>query len=167
MIRLCYDDVAVDQHGGGVISLAFTKSGQRNAAFDASVINDAVVPQLFAVATANAPAGTSRDCYIFAGSEARFYGLFSQALEELGLSPFGFRPDSIRRGGATAFFRATGNMSATLERGRWATLRVGRIYVNDGLAKEVELRFSAALTEDLRERAMAVLTALQCWGDWS
>ena len=41
-------------------------------------------------------------------------------------------------------------MEATLDRGRWSTPRVARIYLNDGLAREVELRFSAEQTERLR-----------------
>ena len=82
----------------------------------------------------------------------------------VGLGSFGFRPYSLRRGGATAYFRATRDMGATIERGRWATLRVARIYINDGLAKEVELRFPAAVTALLQQCAQAVFSALQVWG---
>ena len=35
-------------------------------------------------------------------------------------------------------------MELTLERGRWSTVRVGRIYINDGLAKETEMKLSDA-----------------------
>ena len=35
-------------------------------------------------------------------------------------------------------------MEATLDRGRWSSARVARIYVNDGLAREVERIFSPA-----------------------
>ena len=161
LLSLTWADISVDRSGGGVISLAHTKVGQRNAAFEASVILDPVVPGLLRRARAQAVPGTSEDCYIFPGSEARFYLLFGQALEELGLAACGFRPYSLRRGGATAYFRATRNMSATIERGRWATLRVARIYVNDGLAKEVELRLPSEQQARLRRRARSLVLSLQ------
>ena len=140
MLSLTYEDVRVDRSGGGVISLAHTKVGQQNAAFEASVMLDPLVPAAFARACAGAAAGTSKGFYIFPGNEARFYKLFDQALSALGLDHMGFRPYSLRRGGATAFYRATCNMSATIERGRWATIRVARIYINDGLSFVVRLK---------------------------
>ena len=103
----------------------------------------------------------------------------------------GFRPYSLRRGGATAFYRATCNMAATIERGRWATIRVARIYINDGLsfafglilslnnkhattkhvyvymfksdglAKEVELALTPEAERRLRLRAESLISALQ------
>ena len=161
MLSLTFADVKTDAKGGGVISLAHTKVGQQNAAFEASVMLDPIVPALYARAVAAVPAGTSPDFYIFAGSEARFYALFTEALEALGLGHLGFRPYSLRRGGATAFYRATRNMSATIERGRWATVRVARIYINDGLAKEVEISIPELLLRHLRLRAEALICAMQ------
>ena len=131
---MTFEDIRVDGSGGGVISLAHTKVGQQNAAFEASVILDPLVPAAFAQACAHAAAGTSKNFYIFAGNESRFYKLFDRALSALKLEHMGFRPYSLRRGGATAFYRATCNMSATIERGRWSTIRVARIYINDGLS---------------------------------
>ena len=69
------------------------------------------------------------------------------------MEAFGFRPYSLRRGGATAFYRATRNMPATIERGPWSTLRVARIYINDGLAKEIDLQFSTDQQARLLSRA--------------
>ena len=161
LLSLTWADVTVDGFGGGVISLAHTKTGQRNAAFEASVILNPIVALLFSRAKAGAAPGTASDFYIFPGSEARFYKLFEEGLQALGLQEFGFRPYSLRRGGATAFYRATRNMSATLERGRWSTARVGRIYINDGLAKEVELRLPPAALALLQRRARALFDALQ------
>ena len=163
LLSLTWADVQLDSSDKGVISLAHTKIGQRTASFEACVMNDPMVGKLFRLARSRRTPGTSEDFYIFAGSEARFYSLFQAAIEELDLSSFGFRPYSLRRGGATAYFRATGNMPATIERGRWATLRVARIYINDGLAKEVDLRFSEALTTALTQRGsiLAALVRLQ------
>ena len=142
LLSLTFRDVKIDQSGGGVISLAHTKVGQQNAAFEASVMLDPLVSAAYARACAGVAAGTSTEFYIFPGNEARFYKLFNQALTALGLDHMGFRPYSLRRGGATAFYRATCNMAATIERGRWATIRVARIYINDGLSFVVGLILS-------------------------
>ena len=138
-----------------------TKIGQRTAAFEASVILDPMVPALYRRALAARPAGTAEDFYIFAGSESQFYPLFQKGMEELGVSGMGFRPYSLRRGGATAFYRATCDMPATIERGRWATIRVARIYINDGLAKELELQLTKSILSSLSRRALLVTQALQ------
>ena len=87
--------------------------------------------------------------------------LFAEALEALGLSQYGFRPYSLRRGGATAFYRATRNMPATIERGRWSTARIARIYINDGLAKEIEIHLPEDVLRQLHVRARSLLSALQ------
>ena len=48
-----------------MIALSHTKVGQQMAAFEASVIYDPVVIDLYLLARANAPLGTSCDFYIF------------------------------------------------------------------------------------------------------
>ena len=161
LLSLTWADVIVDKDGRGVISLAHTKVGQRNAALEASVILDPLVGRQFERALAARVPGTADDFYVFAGSEAKFYEIFAQALDRLGLSSFGFRPYSLRRGGATAYYRSTRNMAATIERGRWATVRVARIYINDGLAKEVELRLPLDVASRLTARVKALKTALR------
>ena len=50
-------------------------------------------------------------------------------------------------------------MEATLDRGRWASARVARIYVNDGLAREVELRFNT----DTQARLALMVSAFRLW----
>ena len=84
-----------------------------------------------------------------------FYSTFKKGLRWLGLEEFGFQPYSLRRGGATAYFRATRNMEMALDRGRWSSARVARIYLNDGLAREVELRFGVATQGVLRTAVSA------------
>ena len=88
-----------------------------------------------------------------------FYLVFKAGLTWLGLEGFGFQPYSLRRGGATAFFRATRSMEAALGRGRWSSARVARIYVNDGLAREVELRFSS----EIQDRLKLLVAAFGLW----
>ena len=47
-------------------------------------------------------------------------------------SAHGFRPYSLRRGGATELFQRTQSMEAALIRGRWESSRVARVYISDG-----------------------------------
>ena len=46
-------------------------------------------------------------------------------------------------------------MEAFLDRGKWSSTRVARIYVNDGLAKEVELRFPPSVARRVDAKAAA------------
>ena len=119
-----------------------------------------MVVQLYKLARSRLPIGSSLDSYIFLPSRGRFYELFDEAMVDLGLAEFHFRPYSIRRGGATAHYRFCGSMESTLNRGRWTGVRVARIYVNDGLAKEVELALPRDLSDRLSYQAFALLEIL-------
>ena len=46
----------------------------------------------------------------------------------------GYTFHTIRRGGATHFFRAAANLGATMEHGRWTSVATVRIYITEGLA---------------------------------
>ena len=156
MLAMRLSDLTFGSDGRGVVNLGYTKGGKRHAAFEASAVNDPVCGRVFLKVLADLPSGTSMENYVFRGKTHRFYALFHAGIKFLGLEEFGFLPYSIRRGGATAFFRATRNMEAALDRGRWSSARVGRIYLNDGLAREVELRFSQSVVADLRHYAAAL-----------
>ena len=159
MLSLTYADIVTDPDDRGVVRLGHTKTGQRHAAFEASVINDPVVGKVYRALKRSLPIDMHPDHYIFPQSQYVFYKLFHEGLDWIGVKSMGFQPYSIRRGGATAFFRATRNMEATLDRGRWASARVARIYVNDGLAKAVELQYP----EGTEFRLATMAKALEIW----
>ena len=161
MLSLIISDVILDDHDTGVVRLEHTKTGQRTAAFEASTLNDPLCGRLFRAFLKTLPCDTNRRNYVFFPRVHAFYRLFRDGLRWLGLESFGFLPYSIRRGGATAFFRATRSMEAALDRGRWASARVARIYLNDGLAREVEVQMSTQLRERLRTMASALNQWLQ------
>ena len=161
MLAMIGSDLAFDVSDRGVIRLAHTKTGQRHGAFEASTINDPACGRLFRAFRRRLPPGTHDDNYIFRPKIHRFYALFEAGLKWLGLESFGFKPYSVRRGGATAYFRATRNMEAALDRGRWSSARVARIYLNDGLAREVELQ----LPGPVRERLAVLAAAFRLWLD--
>ena len=159
ILSLTIGDISLDRRGSGVIKLAHTKTGQRHAAFEASTMLDPMVAKLFLCFQKQLPPGTHKGHYIYAGSMKSFYDLFEAGLAWLGVQSYGLKPYSIRRGGATSYYRRTRRMDDTLERGRWASYRVARIYVNDGLAKEVEMNFPP-LTQ---ARLETVANALALW----
>ena len=53
--------------------------------------------------------------------------------------PFGCRPYSLRRGGATHYFQLHGRFDSLLVLGRWQAASTARIYLNEGLAVLAEL----------------------------
>ena len=161
MLGLTWADIRISPGKGGGISLTHTKSGQRTAAFEASVILDPMVEALHARAKAGRLPGAADNAYIFPGSDQHFYKLWHKCLKALGLEELGFRPYSLRRGGATAYYRACRSMENTIERGRWANYKVARIYINDGLAKEVELRLPTEILDNCKKRMRALISALQ------
>ena len=67
---------------------------------------------------------------------------FSDALSALKLESFAFRPYSLRRGGATHWFRHHGSFDKLLVQGRWAAPKTAKIYINEGLAILAELNLS-------------------------
>ena len=159
LLSLILDDLSFDDNNQGVVKLAHTKTGQRHAAFEAATINDPAIGLLYKRLRAALPPNTSGRNYVFLSKPHVFYRLFKQGIKWLGLDEHGFLPYSLRRGGGTAFFRATRNMEATLDRGRWSSARVARIYVNDGLAREVELNLSPAV----RGRLAVLVSAFGLW----
>ena len=51
----------------------------------------------------------------------------------------GFRPYSLRRGGATFWFQKWGSLDRLMLLGRWHAVKTARIYVNEGLALLAEM----------------------------
>ena len=66
-------------------------------------------------------------------SPAKWRALFNSCLEGLGIQSLGFRPYSLRRGGATYWFQRHQNLDRILLQGRWHTQKSARIYLNEGL----------------------------------
>lgn len=128
----------------GICSLIGTKSGKRNAANEVISISDPLVlcmlAELFSLRKENG------DCNgrLYTSSSSTFRKRFNSLCEYFELQSFVFRPYSLRRGGATAFFQKSQSMEATLIRGRWESSRVARIYISDGLSFIPQLKMTPA-----------------------
>lgn len=112
----------------GVLLLPWTKSGERTGAPETVSFSDALVCHYLRRACALVPP----EARLFLGSGSQFRSLFDAALDALQVNHVGFRPYSLRRGGATADFLEHGSAATTQLRGRWGSLRVCRIYVTEG-----------------------------------
>ena len=117
-----------DSRPHGVLRLPWTKSGERTGAPESVVFNDPLVSRLPDLACARV-AEAER---IFPSRGSRFRHLFENALQALQLDGRGYRPYSLRCGGAAADFLEHGSATTTQLRGRWASLKVRRIYVTLG-----------------------------------
>ena len=86
--------------------------------------------------------GLMADDTLLGLSSLEFRSFFDTALRALKLEPFNFRPYSLRRGGACHHLRMFNDLELTLFRGRWGNLKVGRVYLNDGLASWTKLKMT-------------------------
>ena len=135
----------------GVISLAETKSGLRNAAKETvSVQSDLALEVLRATIKQKRSLQMDR-VPIWSKSAQCFRNTFAHHIKRFNLETHRFRPYSLRRGGATALFQRTGSMEAALLKGRWASTKVAKIYLADGLSFLPGLRFSAKARDMLAE----------------
>lgn len=124
---------------GAVISLGLTKGAKRTGAAESVTLYvKEVLKKLWQwkqVARQHEP---------LVPSSSRWRKLFSRCIDELHLSSFGFRPYSLRRGGATFWFHRHGSFDKLLILGRWQASRTARIYLNEGLAMLAEMTMPKA-----------------------
>jgi integrase len=73
-----------------------------------------------------------------------FRQVFNHIVTQLNLVDWGFKPYSLRRGGATEHFRRFNSLSATVVKGRWASSKMARVYLNDGLATLASYKFNSS-----------------------
>ena len=117
-----------------IIRLRSTKTSQRFAAHDAISITDKIVLELLSHLCQVRREQRCEQLPLWNGTAQAFRVRFGQLCEIYGLQHHGFRPYSLRRGGATALFQNSGSMETTLARGRWESSRVAKIYINDALS---------------------------------
>ena len=82
--------------------------------------------------------------------ERGFRKLWHRVAMALDMHTFAIRPYSLRRGGATWWFRATHSYDAVAERGRWSNVRICRRYIEDAAAQPTSCRLTAQQDKHLR-----------------
>lgn len=159
LLALQWQDVEFNQQCG-IITLQSSKSGLRTGTEEAIAVRDSLTLQLLHTlfSTRNWVPGDKLWPY----SAQSFRNTFANYLAHFGLKELLFKPYSLRRGGATFLLQCGLPMETILLRGRWRSLNVARLYLEDGLAQLPKLRLSEQRIIHLRTyAARAPLTVFQ------
>ena len=148
LTNLVKGDVHLDvARGTGVLNLGLTKGGQRRGVVEHVTLDDSNVIRLLSLACEKLQRGD-----LVCGRTGRDFTMKYQSyLARLHLGSDGYKPYSLRRGGATHWFRRSGSMTQTCERGRWSNAKTARIYINDGLLVLLDVQLTGPQRELVRE----------------
>ena len=143
---------------GVVLTLHHTKGAQRaNEPCEEIVLSDPLAALAATMLKAhNRPGDTLSGLTPY-----RFRSQWFQLLQHFQLQGHGFRPYSLRRGGATHFFRQTGNLASTMLVGRWKHLSTARLYLKEAKAALQTLEFSHAVSRRVSQSSRAGLRRLR------
>ena len=123
------------RNGKGLVTLPASKGGTRhNVKESATIQNPKLLVLLEELVLVKKEANLYR-APIWTGTGTQFRRQFHDRTKFFRVDHLQFRPCSLRRGGATAYFNRTGLMEQTLLRGRWASVSVARLYLCDALAQ--------------------------------
>ena len=143
----CQDILFSDNLNSAILQLPNTKSQQRTGNAESVTVTDShLVKLLFSLVRHREPGDSLLDL-----SAAQFRAYFQKLCVSTALPDAAWQPYSLRRGGATADFRAYGKLDSTMVRGRWSNQRTCRIYINDAMSMLPLLTVSAKDQERLEK----------------
>ena len=145
--------VALPVGQAGVLSLPWTKIGQQRGARETVVVED----ELTLFWLRKVIADRQRGQPLLEGNSYAFRKFFDRCISDLGLGGYGYKPYSLRRGGATHDFTLHQDLQRCLFRGRWGDIRTGRIYICDGAALLAEFH----MTVDPKTRVAKAIASLR------
>ena len=126
----------------GIVRLPCTKTGQRHAAGETVAFDDWFTLDVLKELCILRRHQLGPEAPLWLLSPQTFRYRFNHLLHRLGLISHGFRPYSLRRGGATFLFQQTGSMEVALLKGRWNSPQVAKVYIMDGLSHVPNMTFS-------------------------
>ena len=153
LLSLRFRDIQLSL-GAGVVTIQAGKSGLRHSIAEAVAIYDPVVRQLGDLVTL-LPHHHCGSSLVWPYSAAAFRRLFQQCVIEFHLASLGYKPYSLRRGGATHDFIVKGVLEPIILRGRWRSLGVARLYLEDGLAQYPSLTLPSTVQHRIASAASA------------
>lgn len=136
----------------GIVTIRGGKSGLRHNIDEAVAIYDPLVVQLGHL-VALLPHNTSPQSFVWPWSAAAFRQNFARCVDYFSLQNLNYKPYSLRRGGATHDYVKKGLLEPILLRGRWHSLAVTRLYLEDGLAQLPSLALPGSTLSFLRQSA--------------
>ena len=122
----------------GIVSLKMTKSGVRAGADEAIALRDSLCLQLLETwRCVHKPSPGDR---LWPYSAQLFREQFRRYQRFFRIAHLNLKPYSLRRGGATLLLQQGVAMESILLRGRWRSLAVARVYLQDALSMIPSLR---------------------------
>ena len=112
-----------------LLALGLTKAGKRVGAAESVVLGFDVV-----VTAVRHWISLAKSRESLTPAPAKWRAIFNECLEALKITSYGFRPYSLRRGGATHWFGKHHSLDRLLLDGRWQAAKTARIYINEGLS---------------------------------
>ena len=134
------------------VDLGFTKGGQRRGQREAVVLDDPLLVAWLAAVFEQADPGT----FLVPDCPAAFRRKFNVLLQDLQLDSRGYKPYSLRRGGATHLFRVCGQYSVVQARGRWCNARTAQVYIQEGAVVLDAITLPPAASRMIREKAARI-----------
>ena len=139
LLSLRFKDIEVSTMCG-VVSLHESKTGQRTGSKEAVALRDRLTLQL--LETLVSVQSPSPGDLLWPHSAQSFRQTFRKMSDYFGVQALQLKPYSLRRGGATFLLQSGTRLEVILLRGRWKSLGVARLYLQDGLAQLPALRLS-------------------------
>ena len=138
-LRAC--DILIGRHDI-IINLPNTKSGTRNNAAEMVQLHDHMTLETVREVSLLRKATNNARTPLWDYSGQAFRDKFAHHLRRFHLANHCFRPYSMRRGGATHLFQATGSMETVMLKGRWNSPKVAKIYISDALSYLPSMTFT-------------------------
>ena len=168
LLALQYKDIEFSRKCG-VLSLTSSKSGLRTGTEESVAIRDSLVLQL--LDTVFSTTRFHRGQRLWPHSGQSFRDSFSSYMRAFRICHLQMKPYSLRRGGATHLLQQGMAMDCILVRGRWRSLSVARLYLQDGMAQIPHLRISPLDRVKIQQYStQCPITAFTVWrpcmGPW-
>ena len=135
----------------GVVNIQASKSGLRFNTREAVAIYDLTLIRMWELVLLQTP--RQPHDRLWPGSGTSFRQTLRDYLTALQVDHCNFQAYSLRRGGATNHFMSHRTVEAILIRGRWRSLGVARLYLEDGMSHLTTLSFSSSALTTLRSWA--------------
>ena len=148
LLGLRFRDLQIS-HNAGVVTIQAGKSGLRHNIDEAVAIYDPLVRELGRLVCL-LPHNISQSSPIWPQSAAAFRKVFLDCTIFFQLQSLCYKPYSLRRGGATHDYLVKGILEPIILRGRWRSLGVARLYIEDGLAQYPSLRLTLPVQHKLQ-----------------
>lgn len=141
LLSLRFADIELSPHCA-VLSLKASKSGLRSGTMEAVAVRDPLTLQLLDTLIAVTRPSPGQLLWPHSGQAFREY--FRKLCSFFRVAHLSFKPYSLRRGGATFLLQEGVALEAILLRGRWKSVAVARLYLQDALALIPSMRIAPA-----------------------